>query len=122
MSTAVATTPPKGVGVKAMWAKVKSQGRALEKYKEGALHFGEVVGLAAVAGGTALASGFLFKKMPDWKTIPGTEIPSQPVVGGAFILLAAVKKTKMSFMLLAIGIGVLLPYLFDLGDEIELGG
>ena len=121
-SAAVAKAPPAGVSKTAMWGKLKSQANKLEKYKEGAVHFGEVIGLAAVGGGTALATGFLFKKMPDWKTIPGTEIPTQPVVGGAFILLAAVKKTKMSYLLMAIGIGILLPYLFDLGDEIEIGG
>jgi len=120
-SAAVAKTPPAGVGKTALWSKIKSQGRTLDKYKESAVHIGEVFGLAAVAGGTALGTAFLFKKFPEATTIPGTEIPTQPVVGTAFILLGAVKKTKMSYLMVAIGIGMLIPYLFDLGEEMEFG-
>lgn len=121
-SSAVATMPPKGVGMKVVYGKLKSATAKLEKYKDTGIHAGEVIGLTAVAGGTAIGTAFLFKKFPDWATIPGTEIPTQPVVGGAFILLGAIKKTKMSYLLVAIGLGILIPYLFDLGEELEFGG
>lgn len=120
-SSAVAVKPPAGVGKNVMWSKLKSATNKLDKYKENAVHAGEVIGLAAVAGGTAIGTAFLFKKFPEAATIPGTEIPTQPVVGGALVLIAAMKKSKSSYLLLAIGIGMLIPYFFDLGTELEFG-
>jgi hypothetical protein len=122
MSNAVAATPPKGVGTKVMWGKLKSATAKLDKYKDNAIHAGEIIALAGIAGATAIGTAFLFKKFPDWATIPGTEIPTQPFVGGAFIVLGMIKKSKMSYGLVAIGLGFLLPYLFDLGEELEFGG
>jgi hypothetical protein len=120
-SAAVATTPPRGVSTNVMWGKLKSATNKLDKYKEAGIHAGEVIGLTAIAGGAAIGTAFLFKKFPDWATIPGTEIPTQPVLGGGLILLGAVKKTKMSYMLVALGLGILIPYLFDLGEELNFG-
>lgn len=121
MATAVAKAPPSGVSRETMWGKLKSQARQLNTYKESAIHAGEVLSLAAIAGGTAVGSAVLFKKFPEAATIPGTEIPTQPVVGGALILLGAIKKSKASYMLVAIGLGMLIPYLFDIGEDIEFG-
>jgi hypothetical protein len=118
----MAKTAPAGVGKNVMWGKLKSATTKLDKYKEGAIHAGEVVALAAIAGGTALASAYLYKKFPEIATIPGTEIPSQPVIGGGLILLGAIKKTKASYMLVALGLGLLIPYLFEMGEDIEFGG
>lgn len=120
--TAMAKTAPAGVGKNVMWGKLKSATTKLDKYKEGAMHAGEVFGLAAVAGGTALASAYVFKNYESLQTIPGTEIPTQPVLGGGLILLGAIKKSSGSYMMVAIGLGFLIPYLFDLGEDLEFGG
>jgi hypothetical protein len=119
---ALAKTAPAGVGKNVMWGKLKSATNKLDKYKENAIHVGEIVALTAIAGGAALGTAFLYKKFPEIVTIPGTDIPSQPVVGGGLILLGMIKKTKASYMLVALGLGMLIPYLFDIGEEIEFGG
>ena len=124
---ALSKTAPAQVSRGVMWSKLKSATGKLEKHKESALHAGEVLGLAAVAGGTAVATAMFFKKYPEYTMIPGTKkdgepdsgIPLQPIVGGGLILLGAINKSKSSFLLVALGLGFLLPYLFDVGEEIE---
>jgi len=104
-----------------MWKKLTTFARKNEKVVEQATHIGEVVALTAIAGGAALASAYIFKKFEGAATIPGTEIPTQPVLGGGLILLGMIKKSKMSYMLVALGLGLLIPYLFDMGEEINFG-
>lgn len=72
----------------------------------------------AIQGGTAIGSGILFQKFSDLKKIPGTEIDMQLALGVPLVIGGLVSKGRYAGAMMDVGMGLLLPWLYEKGEEI----
>ena len=74
---------------------------------------------ALVGGGTAFGSGMLFNKFPNAMKIK--KVDTRLAGGALLVLLGAIGKGRMSGAVQAAGEGLLYPWLFEYGYNMDFG-
>ena len=95
-----------------------TQARKLRKIADESTRITEGVMEVGIAGGTALGWGVLTAKFPQIQKIPGTEIDTGLVAGALLVITALFSKSKMGGAMQAAGLGLLLPWLHEKGQEL----
>ena len=71
-----------------------------------------------IQAGTAIGTGVLFTKFSKIKKIPGTEIDTQLALGVPLVIGGLVAKGRYAGAMLDMGMGMLIPWLYEKGEEI----
>ena len=118
MADAAVQAVARSAGRQALAKKVVSQERRLKRIGVEGARIAEAVMEVAIGGGTALGFGWLSAKFPQMRKIPGTEIDTALVGGALLTVFSLFSKSKMAGAMQSAGMGLLLPWLFQKGEEI----
>lgn len=118
MADPAVTAVAKSAGKNTLAKKIVSQARRLKRITDEGTRIAEGALEVAVGGGTALGFGVLVAKFPQIRKIPGTEIDTALVAGPLLIVLSLFSKSKMAGAMQSAGMGLLLPWLYEKGQEL----
>lgn len=103
-------------------AKVAAKLDSLARFKSKSLAEGREMAERGMSVGiqaaTAIGTGVLYTKFENIRKIPGTEIDTQLAAGIPLVLMGMVGKGRYAGAMMDVGLGLLIPWLFEKGEEI----